>query len=234
MAPTSATAIMVDSGLYFDAKNPRAADVVLDDIAHSSGQTVRHNGHLCRPITTAEHMARVGRIAAVIAPPPFKREARFLGHLHDAHEAYTPWGDRPGKTDEMREVEAKIDEAIFRRLTGRNWEPSSEARAAVKEADNIALYFETMIWQRHGDDWAPSLLKPGTPLAGLLSLLPLVAPLRGETLTEALVSNTWVGAAWLRELWRIWPSSLRPDSGEWARSTYISWEGARVGERDEP
>jgi hypothetical protein len=217
------TSIMVDSGLYFDPQNPRAIDVDIDDIAHSAGQTVRFNGHTTRPITTAEHMARVGRIAGAIAPPGFADESRFWGHIHDAHEAFTPWGDclSPGKTSEMREVEGRIDAAIVQRLLGWPLHPSDEARTAVRRADVIALYFEAMLWQRHGSDWAIALFGESPPDN---SLLPLIAPRRGETLVESLVSNTWVGAAWLRELWRIWPAGLSQRDPPISR--YIQRDGA--------
>jgi hypothetical protein len=226
MAPNTSTSIMVDSGLYFDFLAPAVGDVVLDDIAHSSGATVRFNGHLRRLVTTGEHMARVGRIAHAIAPRGFEAESRFLGHIHDAHETYTPWGDclRPGKTAEMREVEAKIDAVIFRRLLGRDWQPSDQAQQVVKTADNLALYFEAMLWQRRGADWAPHVLSGAVDSGQLTRLLPLIWPRHGESLTEAITSNRWVGEAWLRELWRIWPSNLKPDAGDWARSNYIQWD----------
>ena len=108
--------------------------------------------------------------------------------LHDAPEALVPWGDclRTGKTDVMRTHEGHVLVAIYDAL---GIPHASAMSAVVTIADEIALYFEAMLWGVGALDWAPEIL--GWSSCGMLRscggrefdlerFLPLIAPRPGE------------------------------------------------------
>jgi hypothetical protein len=200
MAPPTATSVQLYTREYFDYLNPDPSVITLDVIARGL-DVPRFNNQTTRPITVREHSLRVDRIARVLgATGPWPL-------LHDAHEALVPWGDclRPGKTQEMRDVESAVDAAIIHAL-GLDYAPFVYEHAAivetsdvdgyeavqvcnfgtvggdleiVKTADAIALYFEAMLWLPGGGDWAPSVW-PDAVEMDTDAFLPLIAPRPGE------------------------------------------------------
>lgn len=123
--------------------------------------------------------------------------------LHDAHEALVPWSDclRPGKTDEMREVEGEVDAAIRCALVVPL--PTAAEFGLVRTADAIALYFEAMLWQPGAIDWAPVIMDTfwGVELdrvgnsavtkVGLVErFMPLIAPRPGECWRTEVEAST--------------------------------------------
>lgn len=167
---------MLISGEYFDYLAPDPRVITLDVLAHGLA-VPRFNNQTSRPIHVTEHSNRVRRIVRVLGGNVV---AQLRGLLHDSHEALVPWGDclRPGKTDEMREVEKHVLAAIYEAL-------GLDARALmisefvhgeddiVHVADMAACYFEAMLWQPGASDWAP---KPDF----VDCLLPVIAPVPGE------------------------------------------------------
>lgn len=150
MSPPTPTSVGLINGLYFDYLAPDPGVIDLDVLEHGL-RVPRFNNQTTRPITTLEHSLRVDRVA---------RELGATGPwplLHDAHEALVPWGDclRPGKTDEMRAIENDVDLAICAAL---RIELNDEHRATVRTADNIALYFEAMLWAPTARGWAHGLI----------------------------------------------------------------------------
>ncbi len=217
MNTNTPTAIMAEqSGRYLDFTALTPDDIDFDDVAHGIGQRIRFGGHTIRPITTAEHALRVARFSRMLAmhmtdDAATHRDAYIWGLHHDDHDYVTPWGDclRPGKTPEMRVAEAKIDTVI---MAAMDWEPSSAVREIVDTADDAALYFEAMLWQTRGHDWAPAVWS-GSDRSSLLNMLiPEAMPRPGETLVDAIVSGMWVGHAWLREVHKCWPHRVKPKS----------------------
>jgi hypothetical protein len=167
MAPPTATSVQLHTREYFDHLNPDPSVITLDVLARGL-DVPRFNNQTTRPITVREHSLRVDRIARVLGA------TGAWALLHDAHEALVPWGDclRPGKTQEMRDVESAVDAAIIHALRVDQvfvyWD-------TVKTADAIALYFEAMLWLPGGGDWAPSVW-PDAVEMDTDAFLPLIAP----------------------------------------------------------
>lgn len=94
------------TGKQFWPLNPNPADVDIVDIAHGLAQTNRFNRQAKFPYTVAQH--------SVLLADNCPAEMALLALLHDAHEAYSPYGDVPSphKTAEVEAAESLIDRAI--------------------------------------------------------------------------------------------------------------------------
>jgi len=125
--------IQTYTGRRFDLVEPRAEDVVVDDLVHALACVNRFTGHARRPYSVAEHSVRV---AALVEP-----EHRRAALLHDATEAYCADLARPAKRlPELagyRDLEARVWAAIAARF-----DLPLELPAAVKRADLVALDLE--------------------------------------------------------------------------------------------
>lgn len=190
---------MLISGEYFDHLAPDRSVISLEVLA-AGLRAWRFNCQTTRLISVAEHCLRVRRIVRGLGGNSVC-ELRAL--LHDAPEALVPWGDclRPGKTDEMREVEGDVLVEIYEALgiSSRRMvltEVSHGDFDLVKVADNIALYFEAMLWQPGSSDWADPARKEGWDRLGavdIASFLPTIAPVPGEDwATEVRVAKSVV------------------------------------------
>lgn len=138
------------SGRRFYPLDPRADEIVIEDIAHGLAMTCRYGGHAQRYYSVAEHAV----IVSLYVAPEYAREAL----LHDSSEAYIGDMIRPLKHSpemlEFRKAEAAIELAVFERFGIVQTEAS---RAAVKEIDDRILVDEIgalmadppMYWQRH-------------------------------------------------------------------------------------
>ena len=163
MSPPTPTSIALINGCYFDHLAPDPAKIDLDVIAAGLRQS-RFNAQTIRLITIAEHSMRVCRIVIELTREwmsPEIRDAMIWALIHDAHEALVPWGDclRPGKTDAMREVESAVDVCVCTAIVGWPCSPPDAVLAIVKTADDIALYFEAMLWGGPlARDWAPPIM----------------------------------------------------------------------------
>lgn len=202
MSQPTPTSIMLVNGCYFDHLAPDPSVIDLDVLEHGLA-VPRFNNQTIRPITTQEHSMRVRRIVRELGLSSAGMSAhatQLWALLHDAHEALVPWGDclRPGKTDEMREIEAKVDGAILAADFALPMRvPSPEAINLVKTADAIALYFEAMLWQPGASDWAPDAMPwesiPNSPTGAVIhQFMPLIAPRPREswrTEVEALLAD---------------------------------------------
>jgi len=117
--------------------------------------------------------------------------AELAGQIHDTPECITGRGDvlRPAKTDADRESEARAYAVVVDHIVSRMWDPGLSQSIAEKrgkdtrdllasvaeivhQADNLALYYESMLWQPVAEDWAPKVITD--PMPDLL--LPLVWP----------------------------------------------------------
>ena len=100
--------IQTFTGKRFWPINPSSDDVCIEDIAHSLALKCRYGGHSTIFYSVAEHSVHVSR-----ALPP---EQRLIGLLHDAAEAYSPFGDvpRPLKPHVpwVKAIEDRLDLAI--------------------------------------------------------------------------------------------------------------------------
>lgn len=203
MNTNTATSILVHDpdtarSWYLDTAAPTREMVTLAQLGLGMESIRRFGGYTTRPITVAEHCMRVGRIARALvsefdarATPLTIACADLAGLIHDAPEAITGLGDvlRPAKTDAHREAEERALEVIvghlyvmhlpgyparynlsdFRRIL-------ADVADVVHTADNLALYYEAMLWQPCARDWAPKVVADPMPDV----LLPLVWPRKGE------------------------------------------------------
>lgn len=74
------TWIVTRSGVEVSLLEPRAVDILIEDIAWGISHLCRFVGHTPRFYSVAEHSVRVSRLVP--------KEHRFAALLHDAHEAY--------------------------------------------------------------------------------------------------------------------------------------------------
>lgn len=136
------------TGRRFNAIDPRPDDVDILDIAHSLAHTCRYKGHCARFYSVAEHSVYVSRIVPSL-------EAL----LHDAAEAYSPFGDVPRPYKHLFpfvvEVEDRLEQAIAEHF-GLEW----PWPVGVKVADCMLLADEKAALMRPGHDW--QLPYPGT------------------------------------------------------------------------
>lgn len=120
----------------FWPENPVADAIDIETIATVLGWTPRFGGHAKFFYTVAQHSIHV---AELVQEPHLKLPAL----LHDAHEAYTGFGDvlRPAKqlAPIVAELEAKIDRAIAERF---GFSPSLFSDPRIKHADNMLLATE--------------------------------------------------------------------------------------------
>lgn len=103
--------IQTYTGRAFWPLQPRAADVNIVDIAHALGMLCRYNRMPKFFYSVAEHCCHVSDLVG----EPFK----LSGLMHDAPEAYSPFGDvaRPAKIQLpiVKPVETAIWDAIVER-----------------------------------------------------------------------------------------------------------------------
>jgi 5'-deoxynucleotidase YfbR-like HD superfamily hydrolase len=199
MSQNTATSILVydpETGRswYLDTADLRPETLTLGQLGHGLAAINRFGGYTVRPITVAEHSLRVGRFARALivhsgcVVPYIIASAELSGQLHDTPEAITGRGDvlRPAKTDADRESEARTYEIVVAHMLCplgplHLLAPHHADRVVlalgivaniVHKADNLALYYESMLWQPGAEDWAPKVI--ADPMPDLL--LPLVWP----------------------------------------------------------
>ena len=98
------------TGRCFWPLHPRAAEIDIEDIAHSLAMRCRYGGHSTRFYSVAEHSVLVSRHV-----PP---EYALWGLLHDAAEAYSADVPRPLKRclPDWQPMEARIMVAVCERF----------------------------------------------------------------------------------------------------------------------
>lgn len=130
------------TGRQFYSLAPRAEDIDIRDIAKSLANTCRYRGHTKCHHSIAQHSVLVARYA--------KAEDALRALLHDAHEAYSPFGDvaRPDK-DAIKEDEPlvaayidKVEERIDREIAKAFGLPYPICNDAIKVLDTRILHDE--------------------------------------------------------------------------------------------
>ena len=128
------------------------------DIATGLSRQPRFAGHTTRAYSVLQHSLACYHAVERFYAEELRREAPagVLLHtlLHDAHEAIL--GDIPStwKTDERKEMEAKIDRAIFSSF-GLS-EPNQEEHAMVNVADSVILGAESLLVAGRDEALAPT------------------------------------------------------------------------------
>jgi len=126
------------TGRHFWVLDPRAEDVVIEDIAHQLAIINRYGGTSRVPVSVAQHSVLVSRLCEKLEPA--NRDSWLWGLLHDAGEAYLGIDvPRPVKRlfPEIDAAEKRILQVVVERF-GLTW-PAPEV---VKIADEIALATE--------------------------------------------------------------------------------------------
>jgi hypothetical protein len=122
------------TGIQFWPIDPRASEIMIEDIAHSLSMQCRFAGHCTEFYSVAQHSVLVSRIVP--------DNVAAWGLLHDATEAYLVDLPRPVKRyskmgDLYREIESRLMLQVCVRFKLRFDQPSS-----IHEADNVLLMTE--------------------------------------------------------------------------------------------
>jgi hypothetical protein len=115
------------SGVRFWPEDPRAADVRLEDLAHSLARINRYNGHTKETFSVAQHL--------VLASQECEPEIALATLLHDAGEVYLGDVITPIKRlfrDFYETIEDRIMKAVARRFSFRL---NKAVKKAVKRVD---------------------------------------------------------------------------------------------------
>ena len=142
--------IQTFTGGMFWPLDPRASEVVIEDIAHSLAMSCRFRGHCRRFYSVAEHSVLVSRNV-----PPADALAALL---HDGAEAYLSDVPRPLKRflPGFAAIEDRVEAAIAERFGLPHPMPAS-----VKRVDTAILHDEArFLLGPHPADWSI----PGEPL----------------------------------------------------------------------
>ncbi len=140
--------IQTYTGRAFDFRIINQDSVEILDIAHSLAQQCRYTGHCDQFYSIAQHCVVVSHLV----PCNYALE----GLLHDAHEAYIGDMSTPLKDflncHEYESLARRIDDALCLKYGAK----FHECRAAVKQADMVALSTEVRdLLKDHPRDWIP-------------------------------------------------------------------------------
>lgn len=135
--------IQTYTGKRFWPLAPRAEDVDIRDIAHALSMKCRYGGHSAQFYSVAEHSVHI-----------YRRVRTIEALLHDAAEAYSPFGDvpRPIKPHVpwVAEIEDRLDAAIAVRF-GLTLPWSAD----IKEADHRIIADEkAVLMTAGGHEWS--------------------------------------------------------------------------------
>lgn len=147
--------ILTYTGRQFWPLSPKVEDVNIVDIAHSLSMKCRYGGFPKHFYSVAEHCVHVSFL--------LRPELQFQGLMHDAGEAYSPFGDIPRPVKQVlpqfvRDVNDRIDEAI----AARYGLPADE-HCEVRYIDaSICLDEKAFLMPRHpeSDTSLPEGIKP--------------------------------------------------------------------------
>lgn len=128
--------IQTFTGVRFDLRYPRAADIRVEDIVHALACLNRYTGHTIRPYSIGEHSVRV----AMLVEPKHRRAAL----LHDATEAYVNDLSQPLKS--MPELAGYRDTklGVWLKVCER-FDLDLRLPPEVKRADLVALEVERRV-----------------------------------------------------------------------------------------
>lgn len=161
--------IITSTGRKFWPVQPRAEDVLIDDIAHALAQCARYAGHAPMFYSVAEHSIYVSRWVlecGLVIP-----RLRLFALLHDAAEAYLGDMTRPLKRrmPQYREVEDRVMACVWDRF-GFTATEIDRFTAPTKIADGALLATERCQFfkDKHPIDWTP----PGRPIDQYIACMP--------------------------------------------------------------
>lgn len=165
----SVTHIQTFKGLSFTPLEPKAADIVIEDVAHALSNLCRFNGHVRDFYSVAEHSVRVSleveRLSSQLNEKT-KRQLALWGLLHDASEAYLTDLPTPLKTHPLigvgyKSAEAQLMVTICGRFGLSPYEPSI---VRVVDAALLATEIRDLMTDFNGPHWTPVLERCPSPL----------------------------------------------------------------------
>lgn len=129
------------SGAYLDLENPDPGVITLDDIAHGLAYTCRYSGQCADYYSIAQHAVMCSRYLGAKGESPI---VQLAGLHHDDAEAFLGDIVRPLKgllQPQYGALSDTMDVAIASKF-GNAWPADALKIAAVKDADNWALFVE--------------------------------------------------------------------------------------------
>ena len=161
----STSAIVTASGRVIDPINPDPDDILIEDIAHSLGNSCRFTGHVREFYSVAEHSVRMVELVG----GEYARDVL----LHDASEAYLSDIARPLKKysrlgDLYEEVEDRLMEVISYKfdiewpLCERvKWADEEMLKAEIRDLlpqvddDRLLQWDAESVYERRIEPWKP-------------------------------------------------------------------------------
>ena len=127
------------TGLQFNAFEPEADKIRIEDIAHALSMMVRANGHFPQFFSVGQHCIQCAREALARNYVPTVALACLL---HDGSEAYLADVTRPVKKNMTMylQIESQLQTMIYEQLLG--YVPEGEEAELVKNIDDACLYYE--------------------------------------------------------------------------------------------
>lgn len=127
------------SKIHFTPLEPKAEQILIEDIAHAQSLMTRANGHFPEFYSVAQHSIACGREALARG---YSDRVVLACLLHDASEAYLSDITRPvkGELPGYRKIEKTLQEAIYQKFLGSL--PTTVEQKQIKEIDDTCLYYE--------------------------------------------------------------------------------------------
>lgn len=127
------------SKIHFTPLEPKAEQILIEDIAHAQSLMTRANGHFPEFYSVAQHSIACGKEAIARG---YSDRVVLACLLHDASEAYLSDITRPvkGELERYQKIEKTLQDAIYQRFLG-NLPTVVECRQ-IKDVDDTCLYYE--------------------------------------------------------------------------------------------
>ena len=137
--------IQTYTGIMIDPLNPKAEEIVIEDVAHALSLLCRANGHFPQFYSVGQHSINCMKEAKARG---LSQRVQLACLTHDASEAYLSDVTRPVKVrlPQYKEIEAPLQELIWEKWLGapldeREWK-------AVRAIDDDMLTYE--LWKLMG------------------------------------------------------------------------------------
>lgn len=127
------------SKIHFTPLEPKAEQILIEDIAHAQSLMTRANGHFPEFYSVAQHSIACGKEALA---REYSDRLVLACLLHDASEAYLSDITRPvkGELPGYRKIEKKLQTVIYQKFLGNL--PTAVEQEQIKSVDDTCLYYE--------------------------------------------------------------------------------------------
>lgn len=138
-------AIQTYTGIMIDPLNPKAEEIVIEDVAHALSLLCRANGHFSQFYSVGQHCVNCIKEAEARG---LSQRIQLAALLHDASEAYLSDVTRPVKVrlPRYKEIEAPLQELIWEKWLGSPLTP--QEYQSVRAIDDDMLTYE--LWRMMG------------------------------------------------------------------------------------